>query len=72
VHREVLATAERAADTGKGEAHLLGWQAECAADLLLVDGRAVVEQDRLVTADEEELARDAASASRRLLERSSR
>ena len=39
-------------------------------ELLLVDGRPVVEQDRLVTVDEDELARDAAAASRRLLDRS--
>jgi cytosine/adenosine deaminase-related metal-dependent hydrolase len=37
--------------------------------LLLVDGRAVVEDDRLVTVDEDVLARDAAVASRTLLER---
>ena len=41
-------------------------------DLLLVDGRAVVERDRLVTLDEGELARDAATASRRLLDRAGR
>ena len=41
-------------------------------DLLLVDGRAVVERDRLVTLDEGELARDAALASRRLLDRAGR
>jgi cytosine/adenosine deaminase-related metal-dependent hydrolase len=41
-------------------------------ELLLVDGRPVVEHDRLVTVDEEELARDAAAASRRLLDRSTR
>jgi len=41
-------------------------------ELLLVDGRPVVEHDRLVTVDEEELARDAAAASRRLLARSTR
>ena len=41
-------------------------------DLLLVDGRAVVERDRLVTLDEGELARDAAMASRRLLDRAGR
>jgi cytosine/adenosine deaminase-related metal-dependent hydrolase len=39
-------------------------------ELLLVDGRPVVERDRLVTVDEDELARDAAAASRRLLARS--
>ena len=39
-------------------------------ELLLVNGRPVVERDRLVTADEDDLARDAAAASRRLLERS--
>jgi cytosine/adenosine deaminase-related metal-dependent hydrolase len=39
-------------------------------ELLLVDGRPVVEHDRLVTVDEDELARDAAAASRRLLARS--
>ena len=33
-------------------------------ELLLVDGRPVVEHDRLVTVDEDELARDAAAASR--------
>lgn len=38
-------------------------------ELLLVDGRPVVEQDRLVTVDEGTLARDAAVASRRLLEK---
>ena len=37
-------------------------------ELLLVDGRPVVEHDRLVTVDEDELARDAAAASRRLLD----
>jgi cytosine/adenosine deaminase-related metal-dependent hydrolase len=40
--------------------------------LLLVDGHPVVHDDVLTTADEEELARDAASAARRLLERSAR
>ena len=39
-------------------------------ELLLVDGRPVVEHNRLVTVDEDELARDAAAASRRLLARS--
>jgi cytosine/adenosine deaminase-related metal-dependent hydrolase len=39
-------------------------------ELLLVDGRPVVEHDRLVTVDEDELARDAATASRRLMDRS--
>jgi cytosine/adenosine deaminase-related metal-dependent hydrolase len=39
-------------------------------ELLLVNGRPVVERDRLVTADEDVLARAAAAASRRLLERS--
>jgi hypothetical protein len=34
---------------------------------LLVDGRPVVERDRLVLADEDELARAAAKVSRRLL-----
>jgi cytosine/adenosine deaminase-related metal-dependent hydrolase len=38
-------------------------------ELLLVHGRPVVERDRLVTVDEETVARDAAAASRRLLER---
>jgi cytosine/adenosine deaminase-related metal-dependent hydrolase len=37
--------------------------------LLLVDGRPVVEDDRLVRVDEDVLARDAATASRTLLER---
>jgi cytosine/adenosine deaminase-related metal-dependent hydrolase len=37
--------------------------------LLLVDGRPVVEDDRLVTVDEDVLARDAATASRTLLDR---
>jgi cytosine/adenosine deaminase-related metal-dependent hydrolase len=37
--------------------------------VLLVDGRTVVEDDRLVTVDEDVLARDAAVASRTLLER---
>jgi cytosine/adenosine deaminase-related metal-dependent hydrolase len=41
-------------------------------ELLLVDGRPVVEHDRLVTVEEDELARDAAAASRRLLDRSTR
>jgi cytosine/adenosine deaminase-related metal-dependent hydrolase len=41
-------------------------------ELLLVDGRPVVEQDRLVTMDEDVLARDAAAASHRLLERALR
>ena len=36
--------------------------------LLLVDGRPVVEEGRLLTADDESLARDAARASRRLQE----
>jgi cytosine/adenosine deaminase-related metal-dependent hydrolase len=39
-------------------------------ELLLVDGRPVVERDRLVTVDEDALARDAAAASHRLLSRS--
>jgi cytosine/adenosine deaminase-related metal-dependent hydrolase len=39
-------------------------------ELLLVDGRPVVEHDRLVTVDEDVLTRDAAAASRRLLARS--
>jgi len=38
-------------------------------ELLLVDGLPVVEQDRLVSVDEETLARDARAASRRLLSR---
>ncbi len=38
-------------------------------DLLLVGGRPVVERDRLVTVDEDGLARDAATASRTLLAR---
>ncbi len=38
-------------------------------ELLLVDGRPVVEQDRLVRVDEETLARDATTVSHRLLER---
>lgn len=38
-------------------------------ELLLVGGRTVVERDRLVTADEERLARDAESAARTLLRR---
>jgi cytosine/adenosine deaminase-related metal-dependent hydrolase len=38
-------------------------------DLLLVNGRPVVEHDRLVNLDEEEVARDVAEASERLLER---
>ena len=37
VHRQVLAAAERPADTGQGQPHLLGRQAECRADLPLVD-----------------------------------
>jgi cytosine/adenosine deaminase-related metal-dependent hydrolase len=37
-------------------------------DLLLVNGRPVVKRDRLVTTDEDVLARDLAAASRRLLE----
>ncbi|HEX4698665.1 MAG TPA: 8-oxoguanine deaminase [Actinomycetes bacterium] len=37
-------------------------------ELLLVDGRPVVERDRLVRLDEDELARAAANVSRRLLE----
>jgi cytosine/adenosine deaminase-related metal-dependent hydrolase len=41
-------------------------------ELLLVDGRPVVEHDRLVTVDEDELARDAATASRRLVDGSTR
>jgi cytosine/adenosine deaminase-related metal-dependent hydrolase len=41
-------------------------------ELLLVNGAPVVEHDRLVRADEDELARDAVAASQRLLERSSR
>jgi cytosine/adenosine deaminase-related metal-dependent hydrolase len=40
-------------------------------ELLLVNGRPVVERDRLVTADEDDLAREAAAAARRLVERSS-
>jgi cytosine/adenosine deaminase-related metal-dependent hydrolase len=36
-------------------------------ELLLVDGSPVVERDRLVTVDEDELARDARAATRRLL-----
>ncbi|MGH8893808.1 MAG: 8-oxoguanine deaminase [Actinomycetes bacterium] len=38
-------------------------------ELLLVGGRAVVEQDRLLTVDEDELARDAETAARTLLAR---
>jgi 8-oxoguanine deaminase len=38
-------------------------------DLLLVNGQPVVEHDRLVHVDEEEVARDVAEASERLLER---
>jgi cytosine/adenosine deaminase-related metal-dependent hydrolase len=38
-------------------------------DLLLVNGQPVVEHDRLVHVDEEEVARDVAQASERLLER---
>ena len=38
-------------------------------ELLLVDGRPVVEHDRLVAVDEDELARDATAASHRLLQR---
>jgi cytosine/adenosine deaminase-related metal-dependent hydrolase len=38
-------------------------------DLLLVNGQPVVEHDRLVHVDEEQVARDAAHASERLLER---
>ncbi|HET8599201.1 MAG TPA: 8-oxoguanine deaminase [Segeticoccus sp.] len=38
-------------------------------ELLLVGGRSVVERDRLVTLEEEAVARDAADASRRLLDR---
>ena len=41
-------------------------------ELLLVDGRPVVERDHLVTVDEDDLARNAAAASRRLLDRSTR
>lgn len=41
-------------------------------ELLVVDGRPVVEADRLVTVDEDVLARDVAAASARLLERSAR
>ncbi len=37
VHREVLATAERAADPGQREPHPLGRQAQRARDLALVD-----------------------------------
>ena len=37
LHREVLAPAERAADAGEREAHLLGRQAERRGDLVLVD-----------------------------------
>jgi cytosine/adenosine deaminase-related metal-dependent hydrolase len=40
-------------------------------ELLLVGGRPVVERDRLVTADEERLARDAARAARTLEARAS-
>jgi len=38
-------------------------------ELLLVGGRPVVEEDRLVTVSEDTLARDAAKAARTLLER---
>ena len=38
-------------------------------DLLLVNGRPVVEQGRLVGVDEEAVARDVAQASARLLDR---
>jgi 8-oxoguanine deaminase len=41
-------------------------------ELLLVNGNPVVERDRLVRVNEDELARDAVAASQRLLERSSR
>ena len=41
-------------------------------ELLLVDGRPVVEGDWLVNADEDDLARDAVAASQLLLERSTR
>ena len=41
-------------------------------ELLLVHGRPVVERDRLVTVDEDELARDAAAASQPLLDRAGR
>lgn len=41
-------------------------------ELLLVDGRPVVEQDRLITVDEQDVAADVLSASRRLLERAGR
>ena len=37
-------------------------------DTLLVGGRPVVESGRLTTADEEEIARDIAAASRRMQE----
>ena len=41
-------------------------------ELLLVDGRPVVEQDRVVTVDEHDVAADVLRASRRLLERAGR
>jgi hypothetical protein len=37
VHRQVLAAAERATDPCQRQPDLLGWEAEGAADLLLVD-----------------------------------
>ena len=37
LHREVLAAAERAADAGQREPHLLGRQAEARGDLVAVD-----------------------------------
>ena len=37
LHREVLAPAERAADTGEMDAHLLGLQPETRRDLVAVD-----------------------------------
>ena len=37
LHREVLAAAERAADAGQVDAHLLGRQAEAGRDLVAVD-----------------------------------
>ena len=37
LHREVLATAERSADAGEMEAHLLGGEPEARCNLIAVD-----------------------------------